>query len=232
MRYKCSCCENYTLIQESDDICPVCYWQEDIVQREAPDFAGGANEESLNQARKNYRVFGAFNRKFVDKVRKPLYEELSESNHYERRENNGLNCTMEMIQNKIHRVNALDAAKIAQETRNSDCLLLLELCGKEIQSWANYINKLNEVVNFPTSCLNSAYGVNRYHDWIRDLDWLGKDGYVLIIYDYKAFLEQEPSLKKEIIEDFTHLILSWWQEEVVNCVVGGKAKPFNVYLVD
>ena len=80
MRYKCSCCENYTLKEESDEVCQVCYWQEDIVQREDPDFEGGANEESLNQARKNYSTFGAFNREFIDKVRKPLYGELPENN--------------------------------------------------------------------------------------------------------------------------------------------------------
>ena len=80
MCYKCSCCGYYTLIEEYDDICPVCRWQGDIVQEEDPDFEGGANEESLNQARENYKIFGASNRKFVDKVRKPLHEELPENN--------------------------------------------------------------------------------------------------------------------------------------------------------
>ena len=80
MRYKCSCCGNYTLREESDVVCQVCYWQEDIVQREDPDFEGGANEESLNQARKNYNIWGAYNADFVDKVRKPSHEELPENN--------------------------------------------------------------------------------------------------------------------------------------------------------
>ena len=80
LRFQCSCCGNYTLREESDDICRVCYWQEDIVQREKPDFEGGANEESLNQARKNYRLIGVFSRKFADKSRKPLRTELPENN--------------------------------------------------------------------------------------------------------------------------------------------------------
>ena len=80
MRYKCSCCGNYTLREESDDICQVCYWQEDVVQREDPNFKGGANKESLNQARGNYVIFGAFNADFIDKVRKPSSEELPENN--------------------------------------------------------------------------------------------------------------------------------------------------------
>lgn len=83
MLYKCECCGYYTLPEESIgnyNICPVCFWEDDIVQLEDPNFEGGANEESLNQARKNYNLFGASSRKFVDKVRKPFYEELPENN--------------------------------------------------------------------------------------------------------------------------------------------------------
>ncbi|WP_211219403.1 CPCC family cysteine-rich protein [Enterococcus pallens] len=43
MRYRCHCCGYYTLIEDSDDICPVCWWQDDIVQREDPDYGGGPN---------------------------------------------------------------------------------------------------------------------------------------------------------------------------------------------
>jgi len=136
------------------------------------------------------------------------------------------------MRNKIYHVKIEDAEKIAREAKLSTKLLLMELWGKEIQSWEDYVNKLDEYVSFPTSCVNGIYGVNRYHDWIRDLDWLGKDGYVLIIYDYEAFLEQTPSLKEKIMRDFSDLILPWWEEEVERCVVGGRAKPFNIYLAD
>lgn len=78
MRYQCSCCQYYTLQEESDDICPVCAWQEDIVQREDPDFTGGPNLGiSLNQARKNYALYGVSNLKFLEKVREPFPEECS-----------------------------------------------------------------------------------------------------------------------------------------------------------
>ena len=36
-------------------ICPVCRWQDDPVQARNPDYSGGANEESLREARANYR---------------------------------------------------------------------------------------------------------------------------------------------------------------------------------
>lgn len=36
------------------EICPVCGWEDDPIQVKDPDFAGGANSESLNEYRKKY----------------------------------------------------------------------------------------------------------------------------------------------------------------------------------
>lgn len=36
------------------EICPVCGWEDDPVQRKDPDFAGGANKLSLNKAREEW----------------------------------------------------------------------------------------------------------------------------------------------------------------------------------
>lgn len=81
MRYKCDCCGYYALKNEGDDICPVCGWQEDNVQRRFPDSTGGANYEiSLNMAKENFKKFGVFNKKYKNDVRKPLPEELPENN--------------------------------------------------------------------------------------------------------------------------------------------------------
>jgi hypothetical protein len=98
-----------------------------------------------------------------------------------------------MIQNKIYNINVEDVDKIVQEANASNNLHLAEVQGKEIQSWKDYIKKIENIFKFPTSCTNN---IDRYLDWIRDLDWLKKDSYILIIYDYKSFLEQDLSLKK------------------------------------
>lgn len=37
------------------DICEVCFWQNDSVQLYDPDFSGGANIMSLNEARKAWK---------------------------------------------------------------------------------------------------------------------------------------------------------------------------------
>ena len=36
------------------EVCPVCGWEDDSLQREDPDFEGGANELSLKQFRKKW----------------------------------------------------------------------------------------------------------------------------------------------------------------------------------
>jgi hypothetical protein len=57
-------------------ICPVCLWEDDPVQFHDHDYAGGANVESLNEARQNFRVFGASGKNAVRYVRPPRPEEM------------------------------------------------------------------------------------------------------------------------------------------------------------
>ena len=81
MHYRCYCCGNYTLEDDSDDICPVCWWQDDIIQREEPDYTGGPNHGiSLNVAKQNFRLFGVIDKEYIKDVRKPMPEELPENN--------------------------------------------------------------------------------------------------------------------------------------------------------
>ena len=48
------CGRHYFSKQNSFEICPVCGWEDDRVQKEDPDYSGGANEMSLNEARQKY----------------------------------------------------------------------------------------------------------------------------------------------------------------------------------
>jgi len=46
----CPCCEKYYFkIEDNDEICPVCEWQDDMIQRRDPERTGGANKLSLYQ---------------------------------------------------------------------------------------------------------------------------------------------------------------------------------------
>ena len=77
-RFPCPCCGYLTLREEPPGtyaLCPVCYWEDDGVQFDDPDYEGGANAESLNTARRNFRDFGAASRDYLDVVRPPSDEE-------------------------------------------------------------------------------------------------------------------------------------------------------------
>ncbi|MCQ2492266.1 MAG: right-handed parallel beta-helix repeat-containing protein [Lachnospiraceae bacterium] len=52
-KYPCPCCGCHTLNEGegSYEICPVCGWEDDRVQKNDPEFQGGANEESLKEAK-------------------------------------------------------------------------------------------------------------------------------------------------------------------------------------
>lgn len=51
----CPVCGKYVFEEEGAyEICPVCGWEDDPVQKRDPDLAGGANSRSLNEARKEY----------------------------------------------------------------------------------------------------------------------------------------------------------------------------------
>ena len=79
-KYPCPCCGYFTLDDEpgSFDICPVCYWEDDNIQRDNPNYKGGANDISLNEARENYKKMGAISKEYCDSVRPPLKEEINE----------------------------------------------------------------------------------------------------------------------------------------------------------
>lgn len=53
LTHKCVCCGKTDVVEF--DICPICSWEDDGVQNDDPDFAGGANEMSLNEAKEAYR---------------------------------------------------------------------------------------------------------------------------------------------------------------------------------
>jgi hypothetical protein len=80
-RYPCPCCGYLTLPQEPPgtyELCAVCWWEDDGVQFDDPDRRGGANTPSLNEARENFRSFGASDPDLVSEVRPPRPEERAD----------------------------------------------------------------------------------------------------------------------------------------------------------
>jgi cysteine-rich CPCC protein len=54
----------------------VCGWEDDLVQFHDPDYRGGANKVSLNEARQNYAAFGASEERLKHLLRPPREEEI------------------------------------------------------------------------------------------------------------------------------------------------------------
>ena len=76
---RCPCC-GYLTINDIDeiitDICEVCFWQYDEAAHNNPDRVIGANKISLNTAKKNYKLLGAVEERFLNIVRSPHQDEL------------------------------------------------------------------------------------------------------------------------------------------------------------
>jgi len=72
-RYPCPCCGHLVFDGPpgSEDICLVCFWEDDRNQLRWPSLAGGANAVSLLEAQKNFATFGAIEQRFASDVSPP-----------------------------------------------------------------------------------------------------------------------------------------------------------------
>ena len=68
--YSCPCCGNKTISKLGDyEICYICNWEDDPVQSDDPNFYGGANVKSLNEAKETYQ-------QLIQKNKDPLIRDL------------------------------------------------------------------------------------------------------------------------------------------------------------
>ena len=125
--------------------------------------------------------------------------------------------------------------------------LLVELQGKELETWQQYAVEIGRKLSFPAMYQESEkeHVFEAYDDWITDLSWFeGVEEFAIIIYDYRLFLWREKGNVRQgtygsyildknlVVRSFVDSVLPWWDGDVEKYCVGGKAKPFNVYLVD
>ncbi len=132
------------------------------------------------------------------------------------------------MQNKIINVSSSEMTKILKTIVNDSSLFIAQINSNYIQDLQEYLTKMSEVLRFPFP----SRSIDSYNDWMRDLDWLNKDGYVLVFYNFKEFLSKDLISRKAIIEGFSNVILPFWQEEVIETVVEEEPKLFTVYLVE
>lgn len=71
--YPCPVC-GFLIFDEppgSYDICPICFWEDDIVQLAFPLMSGGANTLSLAESQKGFMSAGVSDARFHNNVRPP-----------------------------------------------------------------------------------------------------------------------------------------------------------------
>ena len=77
-KFACPCCGYKTFSERpngSYDICEVCFWEDDPIQLDDPDYEDGANKVSLRQGQKNFSEFGACEKEMIKNVRQPNNDE-------------------------------------------------------------------------------------------------------------------------------------------------------------
>lgn len=76
-KYPCTCCGYKTMDLEPGnyEICPVCFWEDDPIQKQDPNYDGGANKVSLRVGQQNFINFGACEKDMIAYTRPPNNEE-------------------------------------------------------------------------------------------------------------------------------------------------------------
>jgi hypothetical protein len=137
------------------------------------------------------------------------------------------------LEQKIEFVSLNEILDIKKKIEKDNSLFLAEINkNNDVQLLQDYLDGMKDLFQFPfRNEISYNLSLDGYYDWMRDLDWLDKDGYILVIYNYNDLLNGDLEAKRKVIYGLIDTILPFWKEEVLRTVVEGIAKTFIVYLV-
>lgn len=129
--------------------------------------------------------------------------------------------------NGIYHVSKKTADETIRHLSNNETVFVTIVNGEKIKVFSEYMEYIEEKLHFPRKCDGNT---DRYNDWMRDLSWLPYDEYAFFILNEGVFLKDDPKGRILFTDTFQNCILPWWENDVVNHVVGGNRKKMNVYL--
>lgn len=80
-KFPCPCC-GYLVFEQmpgSHHVCPICYWEDNLVQLRFPLMPGAANSVSLYRAQQNFQQCGSAEKRKFGEVRAPFESERKDS---------------------------------------------------------------------------------------------------------------------------------------------------------
>ena len=134
------------------------------------------------------------------------------------------------MKNELIRIPECQFAAIKADI-NTEGTYFVEIDGKAIQSKMQLLDRFAEAYDFSTA--DGTWGKNwdALDDLMEALDWIPQDKHVLAIHSYSKLLYRDKE-SKAIFGDCLKDWLEFWENEVQDCVLGGSAKEFTVYLID
>ena len=126
------------------------------------------------------------------------------------------------MKNKIHYITKLELQDLLPF---SGFVAIFD--GNQIQNKEELFRFLEKTVGLP-----DANNWSSITDWLTDLSWLKAEEYTFIFENYDGFLKDDLMSKDLFLEILEEDVLPWWESDVENHVVGGKAKSFQVYIVE
>ena len=231
MHFTCPCCGNKILEEKPPgtyEICSICFWEDDGVQFDDPDYEGGANAISLKQAQKNYTLFGVCEERFIDFSRREtimLRDIWQKDNDYGKLEP----LTDEMV--------ALAESKLNIKLPNYYIELLKQQNGGYIKynghpshvptSWADDHVQVDHLfgIGSEKGILESEYFIQEW-DLPNNIVLISGDGHSWIALDYRnskteppvIYIDVELGQQITLAENFDMFIngLEEYNEEVVD----------------
>lgn len=133
------------------------------------------------------------------------------------------------MKNKIYYVSKAQAEKIRLSCMSNDNIFLAEIDGARISTEKEYVCAVWQAI----CCPLDIEGYEK-KGWLQDdlerLHWIPQPDIALIMHNFNLMLREDKKLKTYILEDFYEIILPWWDGDVVEHMVGGVPRKFNVYL--